>query len=125
MLLVADPWDVAKCWEAEICNVVAPLTLPQGAGFSPEQIKRLQLIKDHLKPEKFLLWYHRDAAGEESQTDARHRLQHCGFCEKGFDWDQSFPNSRCGKRIVIPDEISSPCDMSTEQLRWLRKQGIA
>lgn len=120
VLLVPSPWDVTKCWEADIYNVVATF----GTSLTAEQISHIELIQSRLEPENYLVWDHRSLDGDRNQNDARESLRHHGFSDEGFDWEQSFTIPKTQKPIFIPEEIGSPCDMTVEQLQWLRKQGL-
>lgn len=69
------------------------------------------------------LFYDRDKAGREHQAKALSRLAEAGFEGVGFNWDLTF--GRTGQELRgFPENIKDACDMTTEQLRWLRGKGL-
>lgn len=119
VLIVEGPFDVAKCWEAGLHNVVATF----GAGFSEHQLPRLDLIRRHYGDLTFLIWFDRDEAGRRAQAGASEMLRNHGFTTAGFDWNRTFLDV-VGYAHPIPPAINDPCDMTVEQLQWLRGKAI-
>lgn len=119
IVVVEGPFDVAKCMEAGIHNVVATF----GADLSEHQLQRFSLITKHAPPAIFLIWFDRDKAGRHAQVKAMSMLYDHGFQAAGFDWDRAFIDAT-GRAHTIPEAITDPCDMSVEQLQWLRTKGV-
>jgi len=112
VLLVEGAFDVAKCVEAGLKNVVATF----GTRLSDPQADKLS----DLSSSRVLVLYDRDKAGQKGCTDAIVKLQELGIQASAFDWQQQFGKAQ----RLIPDAIQDPCDFSVEQLRWLRGQGM-
>jgi DNA primase len=119
VLVVEGAFDVAKCWEAGIKNVVAAF----GSDISDEQIAKLKLIQDHTNANRFLLWFDRDKAGRDGQNKALIRISESGLKAQGFNWQQQFHDPKTGKAVSIAENITDPCDMNIRQLQWLRANG--
>jgi DNA primase len=116
VLIVEGPFDVAMLVEAGICNVVATM----GSDLSLELAPRLKLLSKQLDNPEFVLWYDRDKAGRDGQAKAIETLQELELKAYGFDWDARFGV----EQIPIPDAIQDPCDLSVQQIKWLRAKGI-
>ena len=112
-------FDVAKLVEAGCRNVVALM----GSAISEEQIERLMWIHARVRFPQILLLLDRDPAGQSGVRQVRKRLLPRGLSVTVFDWDQLVPCSGQGAQ-PIPESIKDPADMSVEQLRTLRTQGI-
>ena len=119
LILVEGFFDVAKLVEADCRNVVAFM----GSAISAEQIERLAYIHARVHFPGILLFLDRDQAGQSGVGQVRERLHHHGLDVTVFDWDQLVPWSDQGAQ-PIPESIQDPADMSAEQLRTLRRQGI-
>lgn len=119
VLVVEGCFDVAKLIEADIKNVIATF----GSHLCEEQLPRLELIKERLGDIEFFFWYDRDHAGREGQEKALELLSAKGFKCGGFDWDISFRDRKRGE-VKIPDSLQDACDLSVEQLFWLRDKKI-
>jgi len=115
VLLVEGAFDVAKCVEAGIKNVVATF----GARLSDAQAAKLA----DLSSERVLVFYDRDQAGQKASVDALAKLQDLGINASAFDWEQQFESSK-QKHKSISDDIQDPCDFSVQQLLWLRDQDL-
>ncbi len=115
VLLVEGAFDVAKCIEAGIRNVVASF----GARLSERQAKKLC----ENPASCVLVFYDRDQAGQAATTEAIARLQNLGVQATAFDWRQHFKSVE-RSNVPIPETIQDPCDFSVAQLRWLRGQGM-
>ncbi|MFH1147145.1 MAG: IS21 family transposase [Pseudomonadota bacterium] len=119
LILVEGFFDVAKLVEADCRNVGALM----GTAISAEQIERLAWIRTRVGFPHILLFLDRDQAGRDGVQQARERLRHHNLAVTVFDWDQKVScNGQVAERI--PDSIQDPADMSVEQLRRLRRQGI-
>ncbi|MBW1999529.1 MAG: hypothetical protein JRJ29_16405 [Deltaproteobacteria bacterium] len=70
-----------------------------------------------------LLFLDRDQAGRSAVRQVRNRLRRHGLVVTVFDWHQLVPCNGQGAE-PIADSIQHPADMSVEQLRMLRNQGI-
>ena len=139
LLVVEGPFDVAKLYEAGIRNVVATF----GAHLAVPQVRRLRQIAESTGTERFLFFYDRDAAGQRgaekalaafSGDTAAVRRAGSGYPPwvmeltkplraTLFDWEQTW-SSHFRTDVGIPNEVTDPCDLSVEQLRWLRGEGI-
>ncbi len=119
VLLVEGAFDVAKCVEAGIVNVVASF----GARLSDRQAEKLRDTLTRLSAPHVRVFYDRDQAGQSATTEAIVRLQHLGVTATTFDWQQHF-QSAGRSRIPISETIQDPCDFSVEQLCWLREKGL-
>lgn len=126
VVVVEGCFDVAKLIEAGIYNVVSTF----GAHLDDDQLPRFRLLADRLGDVEFLVWYDRDKAGNdgmfgnesEDRKGAVSLLAETGFKAAGFDWKAVFYNS--ARSIGLPESIKDACDMSVEQLQWLRKKGV-
>ncbi len=119
LILVEGYFDVAKLVEADCRNVGALM----GSSISAEQIERLAWIRSRLGLPYILLLLDRDQAGLEAAGQVQERLGHHSLAVTVFDWDQKVSvNGQTAK--LIPESIQDPADMSVDQLRALRRQGI-
>jgi DNA primase len=119
LILVEGYFDVAKLVEADCRNVGALM----GSSISAEQIERLAWIRSRLGLPYILLFLDRDQAGQEAAGKVQERLGHHSLAVTVFDWDQKVSgNGQTAK--LIPESIQDPADMSVDQLRALRRQGI-
>jgi len=116
IVLVEGAFDVAKCVEAGIKNVVASF----GARLSDVQAEKLRGTLAQLNAHEVRVFYDRDTAGQKAATDAVQHLEDLGVAATAFDWQHQYGQSQKS----IPDTIQDPCDFSTAQLRWLREQGM-
>ena len=119
LILTEGFFDVAKLVEAGCRNVVALM----GSAISGEQIERLVWIQTLVRFPQILLFLDRDQAGLRGARQAREQLSHHGLSVTVFDWNQLVPLNGQGNQ-PIPKSIQDPADMSVEQLRALRRQGI-
>ena len=109
----------AKLVEADCRNVGALM----GSAISAEQIERLAWIRTRVRFPHILLFLDRDQAGRNGVRQAQERLRHHNLAVTVFDWDQKvFCNGQVAD--LIPHSIQDPADMSVEQLRRLRRQGV-
>lgn len=115
LILVEGCFDVAKCIEAGIKNVLASF----GTAVSRTQIDKLHLLKEVLGAKEILVWFDRDAPGAGAQTKTIAALQDDGLTALGFDWGREF-NANLRSEVRIPSTIQDPCDFSVVQLQWLR-----
>jgi len=119
IVLVKGAFDVAKCVEAGIKNVVASF----GARLSDVQAETLRDTLAQLNAKEARIFYDRDTAGQTAATDAIALLDELGVPATAFDWTQKFTaNGQDAK--PIPESIQDPCDFSAAQLKWLRGQGL-
>jgi len=118
LILVEGFFDVAKLVEAGCRNGVALM----GSAISSEQIDRLLWIHARVQFPRILLFLDRDPAGRRGAHQVRERLSNHAFSVTVFDWDQWV--SWNGQTLPIPESIKDPADMSADQLRTLRRQGI-
>ena len=119
VLLVEGAFDVAKCVEAGIRNVVATF----GAHLSDTQAALLRNALDQLGAREVRLFYDRDRAGLTASEDETGRLSALGVATTAFDWEQQFTDKE-GQTKPIPATIQDPCDFSAAQLRWLRARKV-
>jgi transposase/5S rRNA maturation endonuclease (ribonuclease M5) len=119
LILVEGFFDVAKLVEADCRNVGALM----GTAISAEQIERLAWIRTRVGFPHILLFLDRDQAGRQAMHQAQKRLRHHNLQVIVFDWDQKL-SCNGQEPELIPESIQDPADMTVEQLRWLRKQGI-
>lgn len=113
IVLVEGAFDVAKCVEARIKNVVGTF----GARLSEEQAVKLKDILSHAGGSRIAVFYDRDQAGQKAGLDALALLSEYCIEATAFDWSQSW------KGKTVPEDIQDPCDFSVEQLGWLRRKG--
>lgn len=119
ILLVEGAFDVAKCVEAGIKNVVATF----GARLSEWQADKLKEALARLSASRVVIFYDRDQAGSQATADAVALLGSLGVPVTPFDWSQHFQSA--GRQgVPIPETIQDPCDFSAAQLRWLRERKI-
>jgi hypothetical protein len=119
ILLVEGAFDVAKCVEAGIKNVVATF----GARLSARQAEKLKETLAQLSTSRVVIFYDRDEAGSQATREALGLLGGLGVAAQAFDWSQQFQS--VGRQSVpIPETIQDPCDFSAAQLRWLRERQI-
>lgn len=117
LILVEGCFDVAKCIEAGVKNVVASF----GTTVSQVQIDKLHLLKEVLGAQEILVWFDRDKAGSMAQRALIEALQADRLQARGFDWGQRFQSDVRGA-VGIPDDIQDPCDLSAQQIQWLRHE---
>jgi len=115
IVLVEGAFDVAKCVEGGIKNVVASF----GARLSMPQAEKLKDTLACLSAKTVVIFYDRDPAGQKASTDAVELLRQIGVEAVAFDWEQTFANAK-----PIPDAIQDPCDFNVAQLSWLRSQEL-
>ena len=110
---------MAKLVEADCLNVVALM----GSVISTQQIDRLIWMHEKVEFPRILLFLDRDTAGKTGSHQIRQRLSARGLSVSVFDWDQlvALNGQEAGP---IPESIQDPADMTTEQVRTLRRQEI-
>lgn len=119
LILVEGYFDVAKLVQAGCRNVGALM----GSSISPEQIERLLWIRSRLRFPYILLFLDRDRTGRKAAGQIKQQLCRCKLPVDVFDWNQKVAlNGRAAE--PIPEAIQDPADMSVDQLRDLRSQGI-
>lgn len=114
LILVEGCFDVAKCVEAGVKNVMASF----GASLNPAQIIKLHLLKEIVGANEILVWFDRDKPGTTAQAQAITALEADGLTVKGFDWDQTL-RSDVRADIGIPDTVQDPGDLTAVQIQWL------
>jgi hypothetical protein len=119
IVVVEGAFDVAKCVEAGIKNVVASF----GARVSKEQAVKLGDALTRLSASRVIIFYDRDKAGRRASGDALKLFSAHGTHASAFDWEQNFASSGQTPKS-IPETIQDPCDFTVTQLRWLRERGI-
>jgi DNA primase len=119
LVLVEGFFDVAKLVEAGCLNAGALM----GAHISSGQIERLAWIRSRLGFPRIVLFLDRDRAGRDAARHIGERLRPRNFEVSMFDWEQGMVWNGQGPE-PIPDSIQDPADMSVEQLKGLRGQGI-
>ena len=85
-------------------------------GSNENVLPRLSATRIHL-------FYDRDKAGSEATANAMELLQARDIEVSTFDWGQTFQYKR-RRQIPIPEDIQDPCDLSVDQLMWLRDKGL-
>lgn len=116
IVLVEGAFDVAKCVEAGIKNVVATF----GARLSDVQAEKLRGTLSQLNAKEVRVFYDRDTVGKKAATNTVKRLQDLGVTATTFDWQHQYGPSQKS----IPDTIQDPCDFNAAQLRWLRNKRV-
>ncbi len=119
LVLVEGFFDVAALVSAGCLNVGALM----GAHITSEQIDKLNFIASHMAIKGISLFLDRDEAGCKGTQRAVSLLKQNGFTVKIFDWDQKFERPGCPP-VGINPEIKDPADLSGNQIKYLRKQGI-
>jgi len=117
LILVEGCFDVAKCVEAGVKNVVASF----GTSVSQIQIDKLHLLKEVLGAKEILVWFDRDKAGSEMQRALVDALNADQLPARSFDWGQKFRSDVRGE-VPIPEGIQDPCDLSVQQIQWLKQE---
>jgi len=117
LILVEGCFDVAKCVEAGVKNVLASF----GTTLSAAQIAKLHLLKEILGATEILIWFDRDKPGMIAQTQAIAALEADGLTAKGFDWNQRF-SSDARVDVGIPDTVQDPCEFTVQQIQWFRQK---
>jgi 5S rRNA maturation endonuclease (ribonuclease M5) len=115
LILVEGCFDVAKCVEAGVKNVVASF----GTAVSQAQIDKLHLLKEVLGAKEILVWFDRDKAGSEAQGTLVDALNADQLPAKGFDWGQKFRSDVRGD-VCIPEAVQDPGEFDVLQIQWLR-----
>ena len=119
LILVEGFFDAAKLVAAGCRNVAALM----GSSISAEQIERLVWIRSRLHFPYIQLFLDRDEVGREAAHKIQERLGNHNLAVTVFDWNQEVSlNTQAAE--PIPDTIQDPADMSVDQLRALRRQGI-
>jgi 5S rRNA maturation endonuclease (ribonuclease M5) len=119
LILVEGFFDVAKLVAAGCRNVAALM----GSSLSAEQIERLLWIRNRLQLPYILLFLDRDRAGQQAAGKIQHQLEHHKLSVTVFDWHQKVSVNGQSPE-PIPASIQDPADMTVDQLRTLRRQGI-
>jgi 5S rRNA maturation endonuclease (ribonuclease M5) len=117
LILVEGCFDVAKCVEAGVKNVMASF----GTTLNAAQIAKLHLLKEIMGAKEILVWFDRDKPGTTAQAQAIAALEADGITAKGFDWDQTF-RSDARADVGIPDTVQDPGDFSAAQIQWLIRE---
>jgi transposase/5S rRNA maturation endonuclease (ribonuclease M5) len=119
LILVEGYFDVAKLVQAGCRNVGALM----GSSISAEQINRLLWIRNRLQLPYILLFLDRDKAGQQAAGKIQQQLGRHKLAVTVFDWNQKISvNGQSAERIL--QSIQDPADMTIDQLRALRRQGI-
>lgn len=119
LILVEGYFDLAALVSAGCLNVGALM----GAHITVEQIEKLKFIASHVPIRDINLFLDRDEAGQKGTRQAVSLLTQKGFTVKTFDWDQKFERSGCPP-VAIKPSIKDPADMSSDQIKYLRKHQI-
>ena len=119
LILVEGFFDVAKLVEADCRNVGALM----GSTITAEQVERLVWMESRVQFAHILLFLDRDRAGRDGVRQAQERLRQHNLAVTVFDWDRKV-SLKGQPAELIPESIQDPADLSQEQLRALRKQGI-
>jgi 5S rRNA maturation endonuclease (ribonuclease M5) len=119
LILVEGFFDVAKLVAAGCRNVGALM----GSAISAEQIERLSWIRNRLQLPCILLFLDRDRAGQQAAGKIQQQLEHHKLSVTVFDWHQKASVNGQSPE-PIPASIQDPADMTVDQLRALRRQGI-
>ena len=119
LTLVEGFFDVAKLVEAGCRNVGALM----GAHISVEQIERLEWMRSRIGFSRIVLFLDRDQAGREGARRAAEQLLRHSFDVSVFDWNRGLSGNGEGPG-PIPGATQDPGDMTVEQLRSLREQGV-
>ena len=119
LILVEGFFDVAKFVAAGCRNVGALM----GSSISTEQIQRLLWIRNRLQLPCILLLLDRDRAGQQAAGKIQQQLEHHKLSVSVFDWHQKVSFNGQSPE-PIPVSIQDPADMTVDQLRALRNQGI-
>ena len=119
LILVEGFFDVAKLVQAGCRNVGALM----GSSISAEQIERLSWIRNRLQLPCILLFLDRDRAGQQAAGKIQQQLEHHKLSVTVFDWHQKASVNGQSPE-PIPASIQDPADMTVDQLRSLRRQGI-
>jgi 5S rRNA maturation endonuclease (ribonuclease M5) len=119
LILVEGFFDVAKLIAAGCRNVGALM----GTSISADQIQRLSWIRNRLQLPYILLLLDRDKAGQQAAGKIQQQLEHHRLAVRVFDWHQKVPvNGQSPEPIAAT--IQDPADMTIDQIRALRSQGI-
>jgi 5S rRNA maturation endonuclease (ribonuclease M5) len=119
LILVEGFFDVAKLVQAGCRNVGALM----GSSISTEQIERLSWIRNRLQLPCILLFLDRDKAGQQAAGKIQQQLEQHQLSVSVFDWHQKVSVNGQSPE-PIPASIQDPADMTVDQLRTLRRQGI-
>ena len=112
-------FDVAKLVVAGCRNVGALM----GSSISAEQIQRLLWIRNRLQLPCILLLLDRDRTGQQAAGKIQQQLSRHKLAVTVFDWNQMVSvNGQSAQRIA--QSIQYPADMTVDQFRALRSQGI-
>lgn len=118
LVLVEGFFDAAALIEAGCLNVGALM----GSCLTEKQADRLKFITSRIAIPKITVFFDRDEAGKTGTAKAILLLKNSGFATEPFDWNQNFKKIN-GSPVTISDKICDPGDMSSPQIKWLRKQG--
>jgi len=119
LILVEGYFDVAKLVAAGCRNVGALM----GSSISAEQIERLLWIHNRLQLPHILLLLDRDKAAQQAAGKIQRQLGRHKLAVTVFDWNQKLSvNGQSAEPIA--QSIQDPADMTVDQLRALRSQGI-
>ena len=120
ILLVEGCFDVAQLVEAGILNAGASF----GAHLDEHQLPRLYEIAAGTGVSHIRVWFDRDSAGRRGQEQALALINASGhLTASGFDWQVKFPSPTRGT-VKLPETLGDPGDFTSEQLQFLRTQGL-
>ncbi|WP_413207873.1 toprim domain-containing protein [Rhodospirillum sp. A1_3_36] len=119
LLVVEGTFDVAKCVEAGLRNVVATF----GARLHEPQARKLAEALSRLSASRAIVFYDRDKAGRATNADALEMLSAYGVEAEVFDWEREFTGGDA-RSVSISKSIMDPCDLAPRQLAWLRARGL-
>ena len=120
ILLVEGCFDVAQLVEAGILNAGASF----GAHLDEHQLPRLSEIAAGTGVSHVRVWFDRDSAGRRGQEQALALINASGhLTASGFDWQVTFPSPVRGT-VGLPEALKDPGDFTSEQLQFLRAQGL-
>jgi DNA primase len=119
LILVEGFFDVARLVAAGCRNVGALM----GSSISVEQIQRLLWIHNRLQLPRILLWLDRDRTGQQAAGKIHQQLEHHKLSVSVFDWHQKLSFNGQSPE-PMPASIQDPANMTVDELRALRSQGI-
>lgn len=120
LLLVADPFEFAKVYQAGLRNAAAPF----GQGAAPQQIDKLSRFAQAFGVAHVKLLFPRSGGAHARAMLTELALKQAGLTSERLAWNKPVGQTTDRGPILIPPAIQSLADMTREQILWLRSKGL-
>ena len=117
------PTMINRALDGAAEQILGDVVASFGTSVSSHQIGKLHLLKEVLGVKEILVWFDRDKAGSDAQHALVQALNADSLPARGFEWEQHFRSDLRGE-VSIPEKIQDPCDLSTQQIQWLKLENV-